>query len=65
MNGIDEELRDLLLCAVFSGNDWNLDEFKTSLEQGIDFIDEIIDMKINDPVEFKKLQGLYNNRWNV
>lgn len=65
MNGIEEELKDLLLCAVSSGNDWNLDEFKTSLEQGIDFIDEIIDMKINDRVEFKKLQRLYNNRWNV
>lgn len=65
MNGIDEGLRDLLLCAAFSGNDWDLEDFKKGLESGTIFIKEVIDLKEDNVEEYKRLQDVYLNRWKI
>ena len=65
MRDVSTDLRDVLLVVAYSKNDFDLDSFKSELEDGINFIDWIQNLKESDPEEFKKLQDEYLNRWSL
>jgi hypothetical protein len=65
MRTIDHDLKDILLCAAYSGNGWDLEEFQQDLINGIEFIKTIQELKQNQPEEYKALQQEYFNRWNI
>ena len=65
MYDINTDLRDVLLLAAYSKNDFDLDDFKSELECGINFIEWIQTLKESNPEEFKKLQDVYLSRWKL
>lgn len=65
MYDINTDLRDVLLVAAYSKNDFHLDSFKSELEAGINFIEWIQSLKESDPEEFKRLQDAYLSRWSL